>query len=64
MSRSQAVRKHAEADIGSRVEALDWTAMASDLDKHGCAVTGPLLTADECAALAGSMPRTSRSAAA
>ena len=26
--------------------------MAADLDAHGCAVTGPLLTAEECAALA------------
>ena len=36
----------------SRIEALDWAAMASSLDAHGCAVTGPLLTAEECAALA------------
>ena len=42
------------SDIAARVEALDWTAMAAELDTHGCAVTGPLLTADECAALAGS----------
>jgi hypothetical protein len=35
-----------------RVAALDWTRIAADLDAHGCAVAGPLLGADECAALA------------
>ena len=30
--------------------------MASSLDAQGCAVTGPLLTADECEALAASYP--------
>jgi hypothetical protein len=32
---------------------LDWPAIAGELDDHGCAVIGPLLTAAECAALAG-----------
>ena len=40
----------------ARVAALDWPAMASSLDAQGCAVTGPLLTADECAALAARYP--------
>jgi uncharacterized protein len=35
-----------------RVASLDWSRIAADLDTHGCAVTGPLLAADECAALA------------
>jgi hypothetical protein len=39
-------------DIAARVAALDWAALAQNLDAHGCAVAGPLLTADECAALA------------
>jgi hypothetical protein len=52
MSRSEALRKSADAGIAARVEALDWAATAADLDKGGCAVTDPLLTADECAALA------------
>ena len=39
--------------IVPRVDAVDWGAMASSLDAQGCAVTGPLLTADECAVLAG-----------
>ena len=37
---------------GSRIAALDWARIAADLDTHGCAATGPLLTAAECAALA------------
>jgi uncharacterized protein len=48
-----AIRRPAEDDVATRTEALDWAAMASSLDAQGCAVTGPLLTADECAALAG-----------
>src|SRR4051812_48312162 len=48
------VRFTAAADfIAPRVDAVDWGAMASGLDAQGCAVTGPLLTADECAVLAG-----------
>jgi hypothetical protein len=45
------------ATIDARVAALDWTVMASDLAAQGCATTGPLLTADECAALAESYPQ-------
>jgi len=37
--------------IGARVDALDWSAITTALDAHGCAVTGPLLTNAECAAL-------------
>lgn len=40
------------APIGERIAALDWAAMAKDLDAQGCAVTGALLSADECAELA------------
>jgi hypothetical protein len=52
MSKSQAVRKQTDAGIASRVGALDWAAMAADLDRYGCAVTGPLLATEECVALA------------
>src|SRR5258708_23705126 len=41
------------ADIAERVAALDWTAIAAELDAHACATTGALLTPQECAALAG-----------
>ena len=58
MSRSKAVaRKLADDDIASRVGALDWTSMASDLAMQGCATTGSLLTEAECAALAKSYPQ-------
>jgi hypothetical protein len=36
-----------------RIAALDWTAIGGSLDAHGCATTGPLLGARECASLAG-----------
>ena len=36
----------------SRVTALDWNAIATDLDAHGCAMLAGLLTPDECAELA------------
>ena len=37
--------------LARRVAALDWARMAVDLDAHGCATTGPLLTPEQCAAL-------------
>ncbi len=40
--------------MAHRVAALDWAAIATQLDAHGCALTGPLLTKDECRSLAGS----------
>lgn len=38
-------------DIATRVAALDWQQIGSQLDSFGCATTGALLTPDECAAL-------------
>src|SRR5215471_3920409 len=38
--------------VAKRVASLDWDAIARDLDAYGCATTGPLLSADECADLA------------
>jgi len=46
----------AAAAVADRVAALDWAAMAADLDGHGCALTGPLLNTEECAALAAAYP--------
>jgi uncharacterized protein len=40
-----------EAHIAARVAALDWAALSAALDAHGCTTTGPLLRAEECAAL-------------
>src|ERR1700720_1181692 len=38
--------------IGERVSGLDWRAIISNLDDHGCATTEPLLTPEECTVLA------------
>ena len=37
--------------IATRVETLDWAAIARDLDAYGAATTAPLLSPDECARL-------------
>ncbi len=37
--------------MSARLDALDWAAIEAELDAHGAATTGPLLTAAECAAL-------------
>ncbi len=42
--------------IVERIAALDWSATAGELDAHGCAVIGPVLTPDECGALAAMYP--------
>jgi hypothetical protein len=39
-----------------RVEAVDWDRARADLDEVGCALLGPLLDADETAALAAMYP--------
>ncbi len=39
--------------LETRVAALDWQRLADDLDRHGCAATGPLLSPVECAGLIG-----------
>ncbi len=55
MTRSAPVPRRprsAGAALLERIGALDWQALAADLDAHGCAVTGRLLGPRECAALA------------
>jgi hypothetical protein len=37
-----------------RVASLDWASISAELDGHGCAVIGPLLTPEQCETLAGS----------
>jgi hypothetical protein len=51
---SVALRKAeaAPVTIAGRISALYWSAIAADLDAHGCATTGPLLASEECDALA------------
>ena len=51
MSRSAHARKPETNDLADRVAALDWQRIGTDLDAHGCATTGALLTPDECATL-------------
>ena len=52
MTRSNAAARIREEGIAARVEALDWTAVSADLDRHGCATTPALFTPSECAELA------------
>jgi hypothetical protein len=40
----------------ARVEAANWDAIGSELDAYGCALIGPLVTADEAAELAALYP--------
>ncbi|OXY88829.1 2OG-Fe(II) oxygenase [Streptomyces diastatochromogenes] len=40
------------AEARRRVAGTDWAALAAELDEHGGAPTGPLLTPEECADLA------------
>lgn len=39
-------------DISDRVAAEDWPALAAELNEHGSALTGRLLTDGECRAVA------------
>ncbi|MET9344286.1 2OG-Fe(II) oxygenase [Nonomuraea sp. NPDC003804] len=36
-----------------RVDRADWAALAQEMDAHGCALTGPVLTPDECREIVG-----------
>jgi len=47
----------AEASVAARVNALDWQAIAADLDAYGCATTGQMLSAEDCAALTKTYPQ-------
>ncbi|MEV7289309.1 2OG-Fe(II) oxygenase [Streptomyces sp. NPDC093252] len=40
------------AEARRRAAGTDWPALAAELDRYGCAPTGPLLTPDECRDLA------------
>ena len=40
------------ADIASRVDAIDWASVTRDLDAHGSAVIGRLISPAQCVALA------------
>ena len=51
MTRTRAHQAPAETSA-SGIKTLDWTRIGDDLAAHGCAVTGPLLSEQQCAALA------------
>ncbi|WP_174185526.1 2OG-Fe(II) oxygenase [Nocardia barduliensis] len=39
----------AAASLTDRVDAQPWAALLAEVDAHGCAATGPILTPQECA---------------
>jgi hypothetical protein len=45
-------RQRAAPPLDARVAAVDWQRIGAELDRYGHALTGPLLTPEECAALA------------
>ena len=47
-------RDASATDVDARVRALEWPAIEASLDARGYATTGPLLGAEECAALVAS----------
>jgi uncharacterized protein len=53
MSTALASRLGDGGDIDARVQTQDWAGLAAHLDAHGWATLEKLLTAEECAAIAG-----------
>ncbi|SOY63240.1 2OG-Fe(II) oxygenase [Cupriavidus taiwanensis] len=47
-----AVQRRHDADVATRVDGIDWAAVARDLDDYGCAAIPGLLSTEECDALA------------
>ena len=52
-ARNQPTAAVATAHVEQRVSRLDWDRFSEDLDRYGCAQTGPILEPGECAILAG-----------
>ncbi|MEC3766248.1 2OG-Fe(II) oxygenase [Cupriavidus sp. SS-3] len=50
--RGAAVGRRHDASVATRVDGVDWAAVARELDDFGCAAIPALLSADECDALA------------
>jgi uncharacterized protein len=48
------------ASFADRVAATDWAGVRAELDAYGCALTGPLVTPEEAAQLAGLYPDDAR----
>jgi hypothetical protein len=49
-------RRRQDTDPAAPLAALDWAGVGAALDAFGCAVTGPLLSAGQCAELAALYP--------
>jgi uncharacterized protein len=47
----------ARSPIAERIASLAWNRIVEDLDRYGCALTGPVLGTAECASLAALYPR-------
>jgi len=43
---------NSSAALAASIDALDWARIETDLDAHGCATTGVLLSGEQCEALA------------
>jgi uncharacterized protein len=56
MTRERARATPADA-LASRLQTLDWARIGDDLAVHGCATFGPVLSADQCTALAALYPQ-------
>jgi hypothetical protein len=52
MSAARAVASGPAIRWRDRVQAADWPGIQADLNSYGCALTGPLLSADEAAGIA------------
>ena len=52
-ARKQPTAAASSPHVEQRVSRLDWARISDDLDRYGCAQTGPILEPGECASLAG-----------
>jgi hypothetical protein len=52
----KAARTADRPDVSTRVDAMDWTLIESELEAQGCAILQRLLTPDECRGLAALYP--------
>ena len=61
MTRTRPNRLHEAATpadpLASRIQELDWARIGDDLAAHGCATFGPVLSAEQCTALAALYPQ-------
>jgi hypothetical protein len=51
-SKTTAPTTRESAVTADRIALLDWKSIAAELDGHGCAVIGPLITPEQCVELA------------